>query len=187
MTLLILGLILWWATHLFPLMAAGRRDAFAAQIGEGPYKGAYSLLSVGAMILTIIGYQNAAFVNVWQPPAWGVHLNNLMMLIAVGLFAASHSKGNAKRVVRHPMLLSVIVWAAAHLLVNGDQASLVLFGGYGAWAAAAIFAANARDGAWIKPAPAPRKKDWLLVAITLAAFLVFTAIHAWLGIWPFPG
>jgi len=187
MTLLFLGLVLWWVSHLFPLMARGRRDALVAGIGEGPYKGLYSLVSIAAITLSVIGYQSAEFANLWYPPAWGVHLNNLLMLIAVGLFAASHSKGNAKRYVRHPMLVSVIVWAAAHLLVNGDQASMLLFAGYGLWAIVAIFATNARDGAWVRPEPAPRRKDRLLVVITLVAFAVFTGIHAWLGIWPFPG
>jgi uncharacterized membrane protein len=187
MTLLILGLALWWVSHMFPLVARPRRDAVVARIGEGPWKGLFSLVSLAAIALMVIGYQNAAFVNVWFPPVWGVHLNNLLMLIAVGLLGASHSKGNAKRFVRHPMLLSVVVWAIAHLLVNGDLASLVLFGGTGVWAVFAIFATNARDGAWVKPEPKPVKKDLILVGITLVAFSVFSGIHAWLGVWPFPG
>ncbi|HKK37593.1 MAG TPA: NnrU family protein [Paracoccaceae bacterium] len=187
MPLLILGLALWWVGHLFPIVARPRRDAIVARIGEGPWKGIYSLVSVATIALMVIGYQRAGFTNVWYPPAWGVHLNNLLMILAVGLFAASHSKGNAKRFVRHPMLLSVVVWAISHLLVNGDLASLVLFGGTGAWAAVAIFATNARDGAWVKPEPKPVKKDLLLVAITLVAYAVFGGIHAWLGVWPFPG
>lgn len=186
MTQLILGLILWWATHLLPSVARSTRDGLVAKIGEGPYKGVYALLSLAAIVLMVRGYRRAEFANLWYPPDWGVHLNNLLMLIAIGLFAASHSKGNAKRYVRHPQLLSVIVWAIAHLLVNGDQASVVLFGGVGLWAVVAIFAINARDGAWVKPAPAPRKKDYLLVAITLVVFVVVAFIHDWLGIWPFP-
>ncbi|MEM1316615.1 MAG: NnrU family protein, partial [Pseudomonadota bacterium] len=125
---LILGLFLWWGTHLLPSAARSTRDGLVARIGEGPYKGVYSLLSLAAITLMVRGYRRAEFANVWYPPDWGVHLNNLLMLLAIGLFAASHSKGNAKRYVRHPQLLSVIVWAAAHLLVNGDQASVVLFG-----------------------------------------------------------
>ncbi len=187
MTLLILGILLWWVSHSFPLVAKGRRDALVARMGEGTWKGAFSLVAVAAIVVIVIGYQRAEYVDVWYPPASMRHLNNLLMLIAVGLFAASHSKGNAKRHVRHPMLLAVIVWAIAHLLVNGDVASLVLFGGMGLWAVAAIFMTNARDGAWVKPAPAPRKKDILLVVITIVAFLIIAGIHTLLGYPVFPG
>ncbi|MEM6438434.1 MAG: NnrU family protein [Pseudomonadota bacterium] len=186
MTLLILGLILWWTTHLLPTVGKSLRDGVAARLGDGPYKGIYSLLSLAAMVMMARGYRAAEFADLWYPPTWGVHVNNLLMVLAIGLFGAASSKGNAKRYVRHPQLLSVVVWAAAHLLVNGDQASVVLFGGVGLWALVAIFATNARDGAWVKPAPAPRRKDWLLAAITLVVFVVVSFIHDWLGVWPFP-
>ena len=187
MFLLILGVALWWVTHMFPIVARPRRDALVAQYGEGPWKGVFSLVSLLAIVLMVIGYQSAAFVNIWFPPTWTVHLNNLLMIVAVGLLGASHSKGNAKRYVRHPMLLSVVVWALSHLLVNGHLAALILFGGTGAWAVAAMFAINRRDGAWVKPEPAPLKKDLILVGITLVAFTVIAGIHNWLGVWPFPG
>lgn len=187
MTLLILGLILWWIVHTYPLVAKPSRDALVAKLGEGPYKGVYSLAILAALVLMVIGYRGAEFVNVWFPPAWGMHLTDLLMIFAVFLFGASHSKGNVKRHVRHPQLLAVIVWAASHLVVNGDLASLVLFGGLGLWAIVAIFATNARDGAWAKPAPAPRKKDLILVGITVVLYLVIGAIHALVGPSPFPG
>lgn len=187
MTLLILGVILWWITHTFPLVARPMRNRIAAGMGEGAWKGVYALGTLAILAIIIIGYRQAEWSDVWIPPAWGVHLNNLLMLIAVALLGASHSKGNVKRFVRHPMLLAVIVWSIAHLLVNGDLASLVLFGGMGLWAIVAIFATNARDGAWIKPAPAPLKKDLILVAITLAAYAVFAGIHTLLGYPPFAG
>jgi uncharacterized membrane protein len=187
MTLLILGLAIWSLAHLFPIVAHSARDRAAAAVGENAWKGLFSLVILAGLVLMVIGYQRAEFVNVWYPPAWGWHLNNLLMLIAVGLFAASHSKGNAKRFVRHPMLLSVIVWAAAHLLVNGDQASLVLFGGLALWAAVSIFATNARDGAWVRPEPKPVKKDLILIGITLVVYGVIAWIHVLLGYGVFPG
>ena len=187
MTLLILGLILWWIVHTFPLVAKPSRDAMVAKLGEGPYKGVYSLLVLGSLVLMVIGYQASDFVNVYFPPAWGMHLTDLLMLVAVFFYGASHSKGNVKRHVRHPMLVGTIVWAAAHLVVNGDLSSVVLFGGIGLWAIVAIFATNARDGAWVKPAPAPRKKDLILVGITIVVYLVIGVIHGLVGPSPFPG
>ncbi len=187
MTLLILGLILWWIVHTYPLVAKPSRDAMVAKLGEGPYKGAYSLAILLSIVLMVIGYRGAEFVNVYFPPAWGMHLTDLLMLVAVFLLGASHSRGNVKRVVRHPMLLATLVWAIAHLVVNGDLASVALFGGLGLWAVVAIFATNARDGAWVKPAPAPRKKDVILVGITIVAYLVIGLIHGLIGPSPFPG
>lgn len=185
MTLLILGVVLWWASHMVPILARPTRDAMAARLGEGPWKGVFSLFTLLTIALMVIGYKQAEYAELWYIP-WAVHLNNLMMLFAVGLLGASHSKGNAKRYVRHPLLLAVVVWSAAHLLVNGDVASVVLFGGLGAWAVTAIFAINARDGVWVKPAPAPRKKDLILVAITLVAFGIIAMIHGLIGPSPFP-
>jgi hypothetical protein len=75
----------------------------------------------------------------------------------------------------------------AHLLVNGDLASVLLFGGFAVWAVVAMRGINARDGAWVRPEPAPVKKDMILVGITLVVFTVIAGIHNWLGVWPFPG
>lgn len=187
MSLLILGVVLWWVTHTFPLVARPRRDALVAKMGEGPYKGAFALTSVGAIVLMVLGYQDADWITVWTPPTFTWHINNLLMVVAVALLGASHSKGNAKRFVRHPMLMAVVVWGVAHLLVKGHLAAVILFGGMAAWAVVAMFATNARDGAWVKPAPAPIKKDVILVGITAVVFVVVALVHLWLGVSPFPG
>ena len=186
MTLLILGLVLWWITHLFPMLAPAQRNALAGNM-MGVYKAVFAILSVLAILLMIVGYRDAPYEGVYVPPVWGMHVNNLVMVFAVGLFGASHSKGNVKRYVRHPMLLSVFLWGVAHLMVNGDVASLILFGGMAVWSLAAIWATNRRDGAWAKPAPAPFKKDLILIGITIVAYVVIVMIHTWLGYRPVPG
>lgn len=186
MILLVLGLILWWVTHSYPLVAKPARDALAAKLGEGPYKGAYTVVTLVALALMILGYRSMDFIPVYDPPLWAMHATDGLMLVAVFLFGASHSRGNVKRFIRHPMLLGLTVWAVAHLIANGDLASVILFGGLGVWAIAAIFMTNARDGAWVKPAPAPAKKDLILVAITIVAYLAIGFIHGLIGPSPFP-
>lgn len=188
MTLLILGLALWSAGHLLPIYAPDARGAMAARLGEGPYKGLFALVALGAIALMVIGYRQAAVVDIWFPPARLVDLNNLLMLIAVFLLGAGHAKSSAKHYVRNPMLTGVAVWAVAHLLVNGDLASVVLFGGMLVWAIAAILGSNARDGAWQRP---PRGTTAGLVRhliITAVVFGVIVFIH-WqlLGVRPVPG
>jgi uncharacterized membrane protein len=84
------------------------------------------------------------------------------------------------------MLTGVIVWAVAHLLVNGDVASLVLFGWLGAWAVANMMLINSREPAWVRPEPGPLSGDIRLAAIALVVFALLAAVHTWLGYYPFP-
>jgi len=187
MTLLILGLGLWWASHLFPIHLPGRRAAAIARLGQGPYKGLFALVSLTAVVLMVKGYQQADFVAVWTPPAWTMHLNNLLMLLALFLVAAKHAKSSVKHFVRHPMLAGVKIWAFAHLIVNGDLASILLFGGLLAWAVVAMIGSSARDGAWERP---PKGNMAGLIRhgiITVVVFVVIVAIHGpLLGVYTFP-
>lgn len=178
---LILGLVLWTAAHLFKRVAPDLR----AQMGTAG-KGLAAVGILAGLLLMIIGYRQAEFVGLWSPPSWMVHLNNLLMLGAVFLYGMSATKGRLRGAMRHPQLTAVKVWATAHLLVNGDLASLILFGGLLLWAGAEVALIN-RSEAWVRPAPGPAKKDIILVVITIVAFLVITYIHNWLGVWPFPG
>src|SRR6056297_2483835 len=125
MTLLILGLLLWTVAHWFKRLMPAQRAA----MGE-PGKGVAALAIVAAVVLMVIGYRGADFVHVWAPPAFMVHISNLLMLLALWVFGSSAAKGAkawpAYR-IRHPQLTAVKIWALAHLLVNGDLASIVLF------------------------------------------------------------
>lgn len=182
MQILILGLALWWLSHLFKRIAPGLRT----RLGEMPGKMVVTVLSLAAIILMVIGYRRAEFVPVFEPLAGMGHLNNLLMLIAVFLFGVPHSKGLVKARLRHPMLTAVIIWAVAHLLVNGDLASLVLFGGIGFWAVVSMLMINARES-WTPPAAGHLRSDLIGVAIALVVYTVIAGIHIWLGYNPFLG
>jgi len=181
MAYLILGLLLWIAAHLFKRVTPDLR----ARLGNAG-KGAVALGVLAGLVLMLLGYRQAEFVNVWFPPAWTVHLNNLMMLGAVFLYGMSATKGRLRGAMRHPQLTAVKVWAVAHLLVNGDLASLVLFGGLLGWAVLEVVMINRAED-WVRPAPGEARKDILLVVITLVMFAAIAVIHIWLGVWPFPG
>lgn len=185
MTLLVLGLILWTAAHFFKRLAPGGRAALDRSLGDGPSKGVMAALIAAGLVLVVVGYRGADVTPVYDPPAWGIHLNNLLMLVAVGLFGAAHSKSRVRGWLRNPMLTGVVVWAVAHLLVNGDAASLVLFGWMGLWAVASILTIDAQEARG--PAPAASVAgDVRLLVITLVVFAVIVAIHTWLGYPPFP-
>ncbi len=187
MILLLLGLALWSVVHLLPAAAPARRAAYAEKLGPGPYKAVAGVLLLLSVVLMVKGYQTAEIVDLWFPPAWTVHLNNLLMVLAFIVFSAGHAKAGLRRVIRHPQLAGVKIWALAHLLVNGDLASVVLFGGLLAWAVASMILINKRDGAWLRPPESPRSRDVLHVAVSLAVFGAVAFVHNWLGVWPFPG
>lgn len=179
--LMVLGLALWAGAHLFKRVAPDRRAAMGDS-GRLVVTGAL----VVSLLLMIIGYRGAEFIYVWAPAPWLTHLNNLLMLGAVFLFGLSATTGRLRGRLRHPQLGAVKVWALAHLLVNGDLASIVLFGGMLAWAVSEVIVIN-RAGPWDRPQPGEAKKDILLVVITLVAYAAMSAIHIWLGVWPFGG
>jgi len=181
MAFLILGLVLWTAGHFFKRLAPDMR----AGMGNAG-KGVAAAIILAGLVLMIIGYRGAEFINLWYPPTWTVHLNNLLMLIAVFVYGMSATRGRLRGKMRHPQLVAVKIWAVAHLLVNGDLASVILFGGMLVWAVVQVIVIN-RTEEWVRPEPGKASKDILLVVITLVLFGVMTGIHSWLGVWPFPG
>lgn len=187
MIALLVGLLLWSAAHLFKRAVPDARSAIETRLGTGPSKGMFALLIGLGLILMIFGYRSAPFMPVYPPPGWGVHVNNLAMLAAVALFGMGASKGRARTWLRNPMLTGVLVWSGAHLLVNGDLASIVLFGGLAVWAVANIVLINHREGKWVRPEPGPISGDIRLAIITIVIYAIIVAIHAALGVWPFGG
>lgn len=187
MFLLILGLALWWGAHSFKAAAPAKRAALDAKFGAGPARGIMAAAILLSVILMVIGYQRADFIDIWYPPEFLRHLNNLLMLIAIALMGARDVKSNLRRFTRHPMLNGLKLWALAHLLVNGDLASIVLFGGLLAWGVFEMIRLNKRDGAWVKPEKTPMLNEVKLVVGTLVIYGVIGYVHGLVGPSPFPG
>jgi uncharacterized membrane protein len=181
MTLLILGLILWSLAHFYKRLMPAHR----AKLGDKG-KGPIAIALIIALLLMIFGYRWAEFIPVWSPPAFFTHINNLLMLIALFVFGMSATTGRLRGKMRHPQLVAVKIWAIAHLMVNGDLASIILFGGMLVWAVASVLLIN-RSEEWVRPEAGDAKKDKLLVIITVVSFVVITVIHALLGVSPFGG
>ena len=182
MAILILGLLLWVAGHFFKRVLPGVHDG----LGNGA-KGIAAVAIILGVVLMVIGYRGLASPQVWYPPAFMVHINNLLMIVAVYLYAASGVKARLATRMRHPQLTAVKIWAAAHLLVNGDLASIVLFGGLLAWAVAEVIVINRAQREWTRPEWGGTSAEAKAVVGTVVVFAVIAGIHAWLGYWPFPG
>ena len=186
MTKLALGVLLWSFAHFIPTLFAGPRRKLVERFGENAYKGLFLLLMVLAIYLVISGWKAAVPETLYLPPAWGRHITALLVLLGFILFFAPYPPNNIKRLLRHPQLTGVILWGAGHLLANGEVRSILLFGGFAAWAAIEMLLINRRDGAWTKPEPAPRRNDILLVVGGVAVYLVVALTHQWLfGFSPF--
>jgi len=182
MTLLILGVAVFWAAHLFKRVAPRQRAAMGER-GKGLVAG----LLVFSVIVMVIGYRGAGVVPVYAPMAGMGHLNNALMLVSVFLYSVGGTKGTLYTRMRHPMLWGTAIWAGAHLLVNGDAASLVLFGGIGVWALVEMAVIN-RAGPWLRPVGGRGiKGDAMGLAGTVVLYGVIVLVHQWLGYPVFSG
>ncbi len=191
MALLVLGLILFLGVHSTRIFADGWRTATIAKIGEKPWKGLYSVLSIAAFVLLVWGFAQARQnpVLLWTPPVAMRHLAALLTLIAFVLFVAAYVPRNGfKARLHHPQFLSVKVWAVAHLLANGMLIDVLLFGGFLLWAVLGYTAARRRDRAAqaVYP-PGTVQGTVITIVVGLVAWAVFAFwLHGWLiGVKPF--
>src|SRR3974377_1046605 len=125
----ILGLVLFLGGRTFVSLRA-RREAMIAAIGRGPYLGLFSLVSLAGVVLIGYGfarYRAEGFVPLWHPPVWTRHVAVALMWFSIVAVVAAYIPGNIKRVLKHPMLVGVKLWAVAHLLVNGDLGGIIFF------------------------------------------------------------
>jgi uncharacterized membrane protein len=175
LTILVAGLAIFLGVHLVPSFTAVRARLLA-RLGEGGYKGLYSLASAIGLGLIVWGKSRAPGVPVYQPPAFGHHAALALMLPAFVLLTAAYVPSNLKRFMRHPMLTGIALWAAAHLLANGDLASLLLFGGFGAFALVDIVSAN-RRGAKLSDTRRALASDLLVLAIGGAVYALVAHFH----------
>lgn len=186
MTLMILGLLLWTGAHVFKRLAPGPRAALQERMGDAS-KGVFALVLLVSLVLIVIGYRGAESEFIWGRSPATTGINNLLMLISVALFGLGSSKSRFRGTLRHPMLTGTVVWALAHLLVNGDTASIALFGWMALWALAEMALINRTEPDWTPPEPGTVAGDIRLAIITLVVFGVIAAIHTWLGYYPFGG
>src|SRR5437868_5836855 len=118
MSLLVVGLILFLGIHSVSIVAPAWRDAQVERRGERLWKGIYALVSLVGLIVLIHGYGVARQTPVvlYTPPPALRHVALLLMLPVFPLLFAAYLPGRIQRAAKHPMLLAVKFWAAAHLL-----------------------------------------------------------------------
>jgi uncharacterized membrane protein len=177
----ILGLVVFIGAHVFVTMR-DRRAALVAGIGEWPYRGLFSLVSILGIVLIAYGfasYRAAGFITVWSPPGWTRHIVEILMWPASIMIVAAYIPGNIKRVLKHPMLTGVKTWAFAHLCANGDLGGMILFGSVLAWAVYDRITLKHRSDAGAPPIPVGGPVNDLIAIIvgTIVYFALGFVFH----------
>jgi uncharacterized membrane protein len=176
--ILILGLVVFIANHLF-VAFRGARAAAIARLGKPVYHTLFGTVSLAGLALIVWGfadYRAAAWTPVWSPPGGMRHVTIGLMLIASILLAASVIPSRIKARVRYPLIATVEVWAFAHLLVNGDLGGMIMFGALLVWAVCAHVAATSRTDLAKPVAPRGVAND---VVVLAAGFVLFLALGYW--------
>jgi len=138
MSLLILASLLWLAVHI-GIAGTAMRDRLASSRGEQRFRGEFAVAAAAALAFLLYSYGGAERTPLWSVPGWFVVVVDLAMLAAFVMLAngampqPGADRPNAEprgifRVTRHPLMSAVLLWSGAHLLANGDTASIVFFG-----------------------------------------------------------
>jgi uncharacterized membrane protein len=189
MTILVLGIILFLGIHSVDIIAPAWRQRQVERVGEGTWKGIYSVFALVGLVLLIWGYGLARDEGIvlYEPPMGLRHVALLLMLLAfMALAIYAFPAGKLKAKLKHPMLVAIKLWAVAHLLANGDLASVLLFGTFLVWAVFDRISVKRRHVR--TPAPGPVKWDIIAMIVAVVFYLLFLwRLHYWLiGVYPLP-
>lgn len=174
LAIMILGLALFTGVHLVTTQR-DFRASLIARVGEGAYKGLYSVASIIGVVLIGWGfarYRAAGYIPVWDPPTWTRHVTVMLTWLAIICVVAAYIPGSIKTTLKHPMLVGVKLWAFGHLVSNGDLGSIVLFGGILAWAVVDRISLKRRtDPGGIVIPVGGRRNDIIALAVGTAVYL----------------
>ena len=183
MLILLAGLILFFIPHSISIVNEPWRNRMVERLGEMRWQGLYALVALTGFILIIRGYglarHNPAIVYA-APPVMR-HIAWLLMLPVFPLLVATYAPGRISTVTKHPMLLATILWATAHLLVNGNLPDLLLFGSFLIWAVADRISMTHRAPRPVPGLPRTRFNDLVAITAGLGLYLAFLfGLHGWL-------
>lgn len=183
MLTLILGLILFFVPHSVSIVNEPWRNHMVNRFGEQRWQGLYAVVALTGFILIIRGYGHAHSIasDIYTPPAGMRHLAFLLMLPVFPLLIATYAPGRIRDITKHPMLLATMLWATAHLLVNGNLADLLLFGSFLVWAVADRISMSHRVQRPVTKLQASRRNDLIAVVAGIGLYLTFLlGVHGWL-------
>ena len=180
MILMLAGLALFVAIH---IIAARRKMAAAAtaQLGATTYRIVHGVLAIAGVLMIAYGFgqwRAEGPAQLYEPPVGLRHLALLLMLFSSIFAMAALVPSHIKAWLKFPFLVAIKTWALAHLLANGDAATVTLAVVILAWAVVLRIMAKRRNA----PLPvAPRNWWGDLVAVGLGVVL-----YAFLSFWFHP-
>ncbi|GHE98118.1 membrane protein [Aliiroseovarius zhejiangensis] len=180
MATMIIGIALWYAGHFWKRALPARHAAMGDKA-----KGVSALILVVGIVLMVIGYRSIESYDLFAYPAFLKHINNLAILVAIYFMSPGPSKGALFYRMRHPMLTGFIIWSVAHIVVNPDPASIILFGALTIWAVAEIIVINRAEPEWTPNTKGTIAKDGMFLGASVVLTLVIGFIHGLIGPSPF--
>lgn len=123
----------FFGVHLVPVVP-GWRARLIARLTRNGYRGLFSILSIASFGWLIVAH-GGPYDELWSVGPWARLLPLAALPVALCLLILVYAApAEAKKIVRHPMLTAVLLWALAHIVPNGDTGSLILFGGFALYA-----------------------------------------------------
>jgi uncharacterized membrane protein len=174
MTLLIVGIIVFLGIHLLPTFPHVR-ETLIARLGETGYRILFGVLSIAGFVLLVWGFAHAPVIQIWVPPPWTRWVAIVLMLPAFIFLVAAYVPGRIKARLKHPFLVAIKTWALAHLIANGDLASILLFGSFLAYAVYDRIALKGRKPTELigTAAQGGTRNDLIAVVLGVLLYVVF--------------
>ncbi len=183
MLVLLSGLVLFLGAHGLTMFRQ-TRAGLIVRFGEGRFKGIYSLVAGLGLVLIVWGfhrYRADGLIPIWSPPAWTRHLTMLLMLLAfIAMAAMAKKPARIRGWLRHPMLVGIMLWAGAHLLVNGDAGGMLLFGAFLIWAGLDRVSVHLRGDVGAPRVTAFTRTDAIAVGAGVVGYVAMLFLHPWL-------
>ena len=181
MTLLVLGLLLFASVHFIPSLAPGIKAAVVQRIGTRGFRGIFSLLLLSSLALMISGWRSAEPLPLYSSPAVLHNVALGLLLLAFLLLVVGVRNSRLRHLIRHPQLTAVTLWGISHLMLNGDNRSVALFGGMALWSLSEMVAINRRQGVWVRGEAPSWSAEAVTVIITGITVAIVVYIHPWLS------
>ncbi len=169
------GLIIFFGIHSISIVSVEWRNNMVGKLGEGAWRGLYSLVAISGFLLMTWGYGQARYdlPMLYTPPTWLQHISLILLLPVFPLLIATYFPGRIQATVKHPMLLAVKIWAFSHLLANGDLASVILFSAFLCWAVVDRISLKKRPKRSIPGAPTAQYNDIIAVVGGITFYIAF--------------
>jgi len=181
MWMMIAGLTLWTLVHWTPSLFPGIKQRWREALGPGGYQGSFALLILVGLLLLVLGWRSTPAEHLYQPSLALRHPAMGLVVLGFILMGASNYNSRLKAWLRHPQLTGFMLWAIAHLLLNGDHKSVLVFSWLLLWAVTEIFLINRREGPWQAPEVVSWPKELLGALVSLGVVALLAWLHPYLS------